>query len=86
MKKTVITIALFAVLGTLAVSCQKENVFDNAQIEMEQSAVYKICSGVEWRETTNTHQCISCLKEDYRAVDIMKHVILRLITQYCLLR
>ncbi len=26
MKKVVVTVALFAVLGTLAVSCQKENI------------------------------------------------------------
>ncbi len=26
MKRTIITVALFAVLGTMAVSCQKENI------------------------------------------------------------
>ena len=54
MRKTFIAIALFAMIGTLAVSCQKENVFDNTQIEMEQSAVYKVCysiDGVSYRIT-----------------------------------
>lgn len=42
MKKVTITIALLAVLSTLAVSCQKEKDFDLAQIEAEQITIYKV--------------------------------------------
>ena len=35
MRKTITTIALFAVLGTLAVSCQKENFIDENTIVAE---------------------------------------------------
>lgn len=35
MRKTITTIALFAVLGTLAVSCQKENIIDETPVVAE---------------------------------------------------
>lgn len=35
MRKIFITIALFAVLGTLAVSCQKENIIDDTCVVAE---------------------------------------------------
>ena len=40
MKKVVTTIALFAVLGTLAVSCQKENIIDETAFVEESGARY----------------------------------------------
>ena len=42
MRKTFTTIALFAVLGTLAVSCQKENIIDENTIVAENDTVYKV--------------------------------------------
>ncbi|MDO4218172.1 MAG: hypothetical protein Q4D03_08440 [Bacteroidales bacterium] len=39
MRKIFITIALFAVLGTLAVSCQKENIIDETSIVAENGKV-----------------------------------------------
>lgn len=41
MKKTFITVALLAVLGTMAVSCQKENI-DETGIAAECSTVYTV--------------------------------------------
>lgn len=40
MKKTFTTIALLAVLGTMAVSCQKENIIDETFVTTEKSTVY----------------------------------------------
>lgn len=42
MKKVVTTIALFAVLGTLAVSCQKENIIDETAFVEESGARYTV--------------------------------------------
>ena len=42
MRKTFTTIALFAVLGTLAVSCQKENIIDETSIVAENGTVYTV--------------------------------------------
>lgn len=42
MRKTFTTIALFAVLGTLAVSCQKENIIDETNIVAENGTVYTV--------------------------------------------
>lgn len=42
MRKTFTTIALFAVLGTLAVSCQKENIIDETSIVVENGKVYTV--------------------------------------------
>ena len=42
MRKTFTTIALFAVLGTLAVSCQKENIIDETSIVAENDKVYSV--------------------------------------------
>lgn len=42
MKKTFITIALLAVIATLAVSCQKENIIEETYIVAENDAVYKV--------------------------------------------
>jgi len=42
MRKTFTAIALFAVLGTLAVSCQKENIIDETNIVAENDSVYKV--------------------------------------------
>lgn len=42
MRKTFTTIALFAVLGTLAVSCQKENIIDETSIVAENGKVYTV--------------------------------------------
>lgn len=39
MRKTITTIALFAVLGTLAVSCQEENIIDETNIVAENGTV-----------------------------------------------
>ena len=39
MHKTFTTIALFAVLGTLAVSCQKENIIDENTVVAENVTV-----------------------------------------------
>ena len=47
MRKTLTTIALFAVLGTLAVSCQKENIFDETNIVAENGSVYKVSYTVD---------------------------------------
>ena len=40
MKKIFTTIALFAVLGTMAVSCQKENIIDEPFVTTQKSTVY----------------------------------------------
>ena len=42
MRKTFTTIALFAMLGTLAVSCQKENIIDETSIVVENGKVYTV--------------------------------------------
>ena len=47
MSKTLTTIALFAVLGTLAVSCQKENIIDETNIVAENDTVYKVSYTVD---------------------------------------
>lgn len=47
MSKTLTTIALFAVLGTLAVSCQKENIIDETNIAAENDTVYKVSYTVD---------------------------------------
>lgn len=47
MRKTFTTIALFAVLGTLAVSCQKENIIDETNIVAENGTVYTVSYAVD---------------------------------------
>lgn len=47
MRKTFTTIALFAVLGTLAVSCQKENINDEISIVAENDTVYTVSYSVD---------------------------------------
>lgn len=47
MRKTITTIALFAVLGTLAVSCQKENFIDENTIVAENGTVYTVRYAVD---------------------------------------
>jgi len=47
MRKTFTTIALFAVLGTLAVSCQKENIIDETNIVAENDTVYTVSYTVD---------------------------------------
>ena len=47
MKKTITTIALLAVLGTLAVSCQKENITESTTFIAEDSAIYRISYSVD---------------------------------------
>ena len=47
MSKTLTTIELFAVLGTLAVSCQKENIIDETNIVAENDTVYKVSYTVD---------------------------------------
>lgn len=42
MKKTIVTFALVAVLGSLAVSCQKENIVDQTSIVAENGSIYKV--------------------------------------------
>ncbi|MBQ6954996.1 MAG: hypothetical protein IJP80_00045 [Bacteroidales bacterium] len=47
MKKTIIGIALFAVLGTLAVSCQKEKFIDRPLSTEESSSVYRVTYSID---------------------------------------
>ncbi len=47
MKKFFISIALFAVLGTIATSCQKENEFDKTTIEVGQNTIYRVCYSID---------------------------------------
>lgn len=47
MRKIFITIALFAVLGTLAVSCQKENIIDDTCVVAENGTVYTVSYSVD---------------------------------------
>lgn len=47
MRKTFTTIALFAVLGSLAVSCQKENIIDETSIVAENGKVYTVSYTVD---------------------------------------
>lgn len=47
MKKVITTIALLAVLGTLAVSCQKENITEQANIVAENNTVYKVSYSID---------------------------------------
>ena len=47
MKKKMITVALFAVLGTLAVSCQKENMMEPLAYEMETEVTYLITYSID---------------------------------------
>jgi len=49
MKKTITTIALLAVLGTLAVSCQKENIVEQTSINAEAVQVYKVSYSIDGR-------------------------------------
>ena len=47
MKKIFITISLFAMLGTIATSCQKENEFDKTTIEVGQNTIYRVCYSID---------------------------------------
>ena len=47
MKKTFTTIALLAVLGTMAVSCQKENIIDETFVTTEKSTVYIVSYSID---------------------------------------
>lgn len=47
MKKTFTTVALFAMLGTIATSCQKENEFDKTNIEVGQNTIYRVCYSID---------------------------------------
>ena len=47
MKKTFITVALFAVLGTLAVSCQKENINSLSSVTSQMAETYLIAYSVD---------------------------------------
>ena len=47
MKKTFTTVALFAVLGTIATSCQKENEFDKTTIEVGQNTIYRVSYSID---------------------------------------
>lgn len=47
MKKTFITVALFAVLGTLAVSCQKENINSLSSVTSQTAETYLIAYSVD---------------------------------------
>lgn len=47
MRKTITTVALFAVLGALAVSCQKENIIDETAIVAENGTVYTVSYAVD---------------------------------------
>ena len=47
MRKIFITIALFAVLGTLAVSCQKENIIDDTCVVAENGTVFTVSYSVD---------------------------------------
>ena len=42
MRKTITTIALVAMLGALAVSCQKENIIDETPVVAENGTVYTV--------------------------------------------
>lgn len=42
MRKPIITIAFAALLGTLAVSCQKETILDNASVLIADEAAYSV--------------------------------------------
>ena len=59
MKKILLTVALFTVLGTMAVSCQKDLATNQATIVSEQTKVYMVCYTVDGV----THQ-ITLLGED----------------------
>lgn len=47
MRKTITTIALVAMLGALAVSCQKENIIDETNIVAENVTVYTVSYAVD---------------------------------------
>lgn len=47
MRKSFTTIALFAVLGTLAISCQKENIIDETPVVAENVTVYTVSYAVD---------------------------------------
>ena len=47
MKKIITTIALLSVLGTLAVSCQKETISEPTAIMAEDSAIYRVSYTVD---------------------------------------
>ena len=47
MKKIFITISLFAMLGTIATSCQKENEFDKTPIEVGRNTIYRVCYSID---------------------------------------
>lgn len=47
MRKTFITIALFAVLGSLVVSCQKENIIDATYVVAENGTVHTVSYTVD---------------------------------------
>lgn len=47
MRKTFTTVALIAVLGIMAVSCQKENIIDETSIVAENGTVYTVSYAVD---------------------------------------
>ena len=47
MRKTFATVALFAVLGTLAVSCQKESIKDSNAVVAENGVIYTISYSID---------------------------------------
>ena len=59
MKKTFITVALLAVLGTMATSCQKEEILDSQSVIAENCTVYTVhyaIDGVMHTSTLNTEE------------------------------
>lgn len=64
MKKTIITVALLAVLGTMAVSCQKETISELSPIATQSATAYTVTyyvDGVRLQTRVNNDEELSLL-------------------------
>lgn len=69
MKKTITTIALFAVLSILAVSCQKEPFSEQTPVVAENSIVYKVTYTIDGK----THMITLVGEDTWKQIDELKN-------------
>ena len=71
MKRTIITVALFAVLGTMAVSCQKETVNELSPVAAQSATAYTVTyyvDGVRQQTRVNNDEELSFLLNQLAAL------------------
>ena len=71
MKKTIITVALLAVLGTMAISCQKETVNDLSPVAAQSATAYTVTyyvDGVKLQTRVNNNEELTFLLNQLAAL------------------